>query len=246
MKTNSLYESKGKPVLDFLGAAFGFVLLTPVFLIIAVLTKLTSRGPVFFRQTRVGQFEKEFRIFKFRSMTGSATGCGSALTTANDPRVTPLGRWLRRTKLDELPQLINVLRGDMSLVGPRPEVPEYVATYSEGQLRVLLVKPGITGLVAMNNVKEEELLAAQQDKHAFYRTVLLPAKLKLDLLYCEDVRFTEDLRILFGTFLKIFNRSADFTSPLLPKTAETNFAVAHRHATNRFPSPIRFANPPKE
>lgn len=219
MTKHSFYEPVGKRILDLLGATFGLLVLAPVFAVVAVLVRLTSRGPVFFRQTRVGQFEKSFRIFKFRSMTNSGSGRGAMLTTAADPRVTQLGRWLRRTKLDELPQLFNVLLGHMSLVGPRPEVPEYVATYSEDQLRVLIAKPGITGLVAMNNVKEEELLASQDDKHAFYQDVLLPAKLRLDLLYCENVRFTEDLRILVGTFCKIFNRATDTSSPLLP-TAE--------------------------
>jgi len=198
----------GKPALDLLGSVFGLVVLSPVFLLVAVLIKATSRGPVFFRQLRVGQFEKRFRIFKFRSMTAAGTGRGALLTKAGDPRITPLGRWLRKSKMDELPQLINVFLGQMSLVGPRPEVPEYVAAYTGDQMRVLLAKPGITGLVAMNNVQEEELLADQEDKDHFYRTVLLPAKLKLDLLYCENICFTEDLRILFATFLKIFRRSA--------------------------------------
>jgi lipopolysaccharide/colanic/teichoic acid biosynthesis glycosyltransferase len=212
----SFYQRNGKRIIDLLGAISGLILLTPLFLIVAVLIKLTSRGPVFFRQIRVGQFKKLFYIFKFRSMTGGGSGRGALLTTAADPRVTPLGRWLRKSKCDELPQLINVLAGDMSLVGPRPEVPEYVAAYSKDHLRVLFAKPGITGLVAMNNVKEEELLAAQDDKHAFYQSVLLPANLKLDLCYCDNIRLAEDLRILFGTFFKIFHRSAAGASPLLP------------------------------
>jgi lipopolysaccharide/colanic/teichoic acid biosynthesis glycosyltransferase len=212
---HTLYQRVGKRTVDVLGAIFGLVVLAPVFLFIAVLVIAASRGPVFFRQTRVGQFGKLFRIFKFRSMTGSGSGRGALLTTARDPRVTPLGQWLRTSKLDELPQLINVLLGEMSLVGPRPEVPEYVATYSEDQRRVLLAKPGITGLVAMNNVQEEDLLAAQDDKDHFYQTVLLPAKLRVDLLYCEDVRLKEDLRILFGTFFKIFHRSDGTKSPLI-------------------------------
>jgi lipopolysaccharide/colanic/teichoic acid biosynthesis glycosyltransferase len=218
MADSSFYQRTGKRIVDVLAAAFGLLLLAPIFFLIAVLIKLTSRGPVFFRQTRVGQFEKPFRMFKFRSMTGAGSGPGALLTCAADPRVTPLGRWLRKSKLDELPQLINVLRGEMSLVGPRPEVPEYVAVYSEDQLRVLLVKPGITGLVAINNVREEELLAAQTDKHSFYQSVLLPAKLKLDLLYCREIRLSEDLRILFATFFKIFQRSAASASPLLPNS----------------------------
>jgi lipopolysaccharide/colanic/teichoic acid biosynthesis glycosyltransferase len=213
--SHTFYTIYGKRAVDLAGAISGLIALAPLFTVVAALVKATSRGPVFFRQTRVGRFETHFRIFKFRSMTGSGSGRGALLTTACDPRVTPVGRWLRASKIDELPQLINVLLGEMSLVGPRPEVSEYVATYSEAQRRVLLAKPGITGLVAMNNIQEEELLAAQADKHHFYQSVLLPAKLRLDLQYCDDVRFTEDLRILFGTFFKIFRRSRATRSPLL-------------------------------
>jgi lipopolysaccharide/colanic/teichoic acid biosynthesis glycosyltransferase len=148
-------------------------------------------------------------------MAGSSFGRGSLLTTTDDPRVTRVGRWLRKAKLDELPQLINVLRGEMSLVGPRPEVPEYVAVYTDDQKRVLLAKPGITGLVAMNNVLEEDLLGAQEDKDLFYKNVLLPAKLQLDLAYCANVSFTKDLRILFGTCLRIFHRSTSAGSVLM-------------------------------
>jgi lipopolysaccharide/colanic/teichoic acid biosynthesis glycosyltransferase len=203
----TFYARFGKRGLDILGASVGLVLLAPAFMIIAVFVKATSRGPIFFRQIRAGQFDKPFRIFKFRSMTGSGSGPGTQLTRAGDPRITSLGCFLRRAKLDELPQLINVLLGQMSLVGPRPEVPEYVAIYSDEQRRVLLAIPGITGLAAMNNIREEELLAAQEDKHHYYQVVLLPAKLKMDLQYCNDVRLSKDLRILFGTFLKIVNRS---------------------------------------
>ncbi len=209
------YERFGKRALDLSGALFGLIVLAPLFAIISVLVKATSPGPVFFRQTRVGQFNKPFRIFKFRSMARSSSGRGALLTAACDPRVTGVGRWLRTSKFDELPQLLNVLLGQMSLVGPRPEVSEYVATYSEAQRRVLSAKPGITGLVAMNNVQEEELLAAQEDKHHFYQTVLLPAKLMLDLRYCENVRLAEDLRILFGTFLNIFRKSSGSSSGLV-------------------------------
>lgn len=211
---HTFYTRVGKRVLDFVGAIFGLIVLSPVFLAIALLIKATSRGPVFFRQTRVGHLEKPFRIFKLRSMTGTASGRGALLTAATDPRVTPLGRWLRKSKLDELPQLINVLLGDMSLVGPRPEVPEYVAAYSEDQFQVFLAKPGITGLVAMNNIEEEVLLATQKDKDHFYRAVLLPAKLRLDILYVQDIRLVEDLRILLATLFKLFCRT-DATTPLL-------------------------------
>jgi lipopolysaccharide/colanic/teichoic acid biosynthesis glycosyltransferase len=225
--SGTFYKRTGKRALDLLLTVGGLVVLSPLFAVVAILIKLTSPGPVFFRQIRAGQFDQPFRIFKFRSMRtvssaaaitnagDDANSSGALLTKAGDPRITAIGRWLRATKVDELPQLLNVLAGHMSLVGPRPEVPEYVAVYTTRQRRVLLARPGITGLVAMNNVHEEELLAAQPDKHIFYQTVLLPAKLAWDLQYCENIRLTEDLRILFGTFFKIFRRSTELQSPLL-------------------------------
>lgn len=219
--SNGFYVRFGKRGIDLFGAIFGLFLLGPPCLLVALLVRITSRGPVFFRQVRIGQFGNAFRIFKFRTMTAGKPGRGALLTTTGDPRITPLGRWLRKSKLDELPQLINVLRGEMSLVGPRPEVAEYVAAYSDSQRRVLQAKPGITGLVAMNNVLEEDLLQAQEDKDLFYRTVLLPAKLRLDLHYCENVRLAEDLRILLGTFLKIFHRSASASSLIQAPEKET-------------------------
>lgn len=212
----TFYQQYGKRALDLLGAIFGLVLLAPLFLIVSLLVKVTSRGPVFFRQVRVGQFGQRFRIFKFRSMTGSGSGRGARLTKAGDPRITAIGRFLRKSKLDELPQLINVVLGQMSLVGPRPEVPEYVAAYSETERRVLAEKPGVTGLVAMNNFREEDLLAAHEDKDLFYRTVLLPAKLKLDLAYCDDVRFSQDLKMVFATVFRMFRKPARKWRSVIP------------------------------
>jgi lipopolysaccharide/colanic/teichoic acid biosynthesis glycosyltransferase len=144
-------------------------------------------------------------------------GRGSLLTAAGDPRITPLGTWLRKTKIDELPQLINVLLGEMSLVGPRPEVAEYTAAYGEKKEIVLLVKPGITGPSA--NVYEEELLASQTDKEAFYLTSVLPAKLELDVSYCQNVRLGTDLKLLFGTFTALSRRIAEVCKPLPLKLA---------------------------
>jgi len=216
MNNHTLYARFGKRTVDLFGAIFGLIVLAPLFLVVAILVKATSRGPIFFRQIRVGQFGKPFRIFKFRSMTGSSSGRGALLTKTGDPRITPLGRWLRSFKLDELPQLINVFLGQMSLVGPRPEVPEYVAAYSEAERRVLLAKPGVTGLVAMNNFREEDLLATQQDREHFYRTVLLPAKLKLDQAYCENVRFSRDLTMIFATVFRMFRKPARRWSSVVP------------------------------
>lgn len=136
---------------------------------------------------------------------------GSLLTAAGDPRITSLGRWLRRSKLDELPQLINVFIGDMSLVGPRPEVPAYVQAYAEMYKPVLLAKPGITGLSA--NAYEEELLASHADKETFYLRTVLPAKLKLDAAYCQNVRLSVDLQLIFKTLQTVFARIREICSP---------------------------------
>src|SRR5215467_14124175 len=192
----TFYFRVGKRYFDAVIAFTALVLLTPLFLLTAIAIKFTSRGPVFFRQTRVGQLGRPFRIFKFRSMTGTSYGNGSLLTAAGDPRITPLGRWLRRTKIDEFPQLINVVCGDMSLVGPRPEVSEYVALYTERQREVLRVKPGITGPAANDYIDEELLLAGQPDKEAFYVSTILPAKLEYDIAYSKRVRFRDDLLII--------------------------------------------------
>jgi len=198
------YTRFGKRVVDLLGAIVGLLVLTPFFAVIAVLVKATSRGPIFFQQIRVGQFERPFRIFKFRSMRGSALGRGSLLTAAGDPRITRVGRWLRKSKMDELPQLINVLLGQMSLVGPRPEVPEYTAAYSLEQRRVFQQKPGITSPAAIHNVREEELLTCHSDKHDFYLSILLPRKLEMDLEYCANISLIEDMKCILATIGCIF------------------------------------------
>jgi lipopolysaccharide/colanic/teichoic acid biosynthesis glycosyltransferase len=200
----TLYKRFGKRALDLAGSILGLMVLSPVMLIVAVLVKATSRGSVFFRQTRVGRYGRPFRIFKFRSMKGRASGPGALLTAAGDPRITPIGRFLRKTKLDELPQLINVLLGQMSLVGPRPEVPEYTAAYSPEQRRILREKPGITSPAAMAHLREEELLAAQPDKHNFYLMYLLPAKLNIDLKYCTDISLIVDVKCILATVARLF------------------------------------------
>jgi lipopolysaccharide/colanic/teichoic acid biosynthesis glycosyltransferase len=200
----TFYKRFGKRALDLAGSALGLIIFCPVMLILAVLVKATSRGTILFRQTRVGQYERPFRIFKFRSMKGTASGPGALLTAAGDSRITPIGRFLRKTKLDELPQLINVLVGHMSLVGPRPEVHEYTAAYSTEQRRVLREKPGITGPAALTNFREEELLARQPDKQHFYLTYLLPAKLDIDLKYCAEVSFILDVKYILATVARLF------------------------------------------
>ncbi len=205
-ETSSLYLRSGKRWLDVTCTAVGLIVLSPLLAIVAAAVKLTSRGPALFRQIRLGQFGKPFWMFKFRTMVEGASA-GSSLTAAGDPRITPLGAWLRKTKIDELPQLFNVFLGDMSLVGPRPEVPEYTAGYTERQKRVFAAKPGVTG--PSINVYEEELLARQFDKESFYLKTILPAKLEIDIQYAESVTFRGDLKLILATFPKIFGRLRD-------------------------------------
>lgn len=200
----TFYGSYGKRWFDATASAAGLLVLSPVLLGVAIAVRLTSEGPVFFRQVRTGQYGRPFRIFKFRTMSEDAAGCRYLITAADDLRITRLGRWLRRTKIDELPQLINVLLGDMSLVGPRPELPGYTNVYAAKYRRVLLAKPGITGPSANEYILEEYLLVGRHDKENFYAAEILPRKLELDLIYCEEIRFFGDIKLIFQTFRKIF------------------------------------------
>ncbi|MEW6580001.1 MAG: sugar transferase, partial [Chloroflexota bacterium] len=163
---------------DLLASAIGLVFLSPLFALIALLIRLSSPGPIFYRARRVGRCGREFTLYKFRSMVANADRQGPGITTAGDPRVTPIGRVLRRTKLDELPQLWNVLRGDMSLVGPRPEDPRYVALYTPEQRRVLDVRPGITSLASIEYRHEEAVLRGPDWEQRYIREVM-PAKLTI-------------------------------------------------------------------
>ena len=190
--------SMGKRMFDIAGATLGLVLAGPLLLILAVEIKIESRGPVFFRGVRVGLHGHRFRIFKFRSMVADAEQSGPGITAAGDSRVTRLGRLLRRFKLDELPQLLNVLKGEMSLVGPRPEDPRYVAHYTAEQRRVLSIRPGITGAASVR-YRHEEVLLRGPDWETVYLTVIMPDKLKIDLAYIEHWSFGSDLKVLVQT-----------------------------------------------
>ena len=214
---NSFYHRAGKRWFDASSSLCGLVILSPLFFLVGVLIKLTTRGPVFFKQVRIGQFGRPFRIIKFRTMVAEHPAQpGPLLTVAGDPRITRFGKWLRKTKVDELPQLINVLCGEMSLVGPRPEIPKYTQSYTEKQKTILLERPGITGLSA--NVYEEELLVGQSDKEGYYLSTVLPAKLRIDIEYCENIGFVSDLKLVFTTFFKIFARLTEY-SKRLPSTS---------------------------
>lgn len=196
---SGFYVRFGKKLFDFVAAAAGLVIAAPLLLLCAIAVRLESRGPIFFRQWRVGQNGKPFQIIKFRSMVPGADKQGLKITASGDPRITKVGRLLRRSKMDELPQLFNVLRGEMSLVGPRPEVPEYTAKYSHGERKVLEVKPGITGPASLAHIDEEQLLAGRADKEYFYVSTIMRRKLQIDLAYCRNMSFREDMKNLFLT-----------------------------------------------
>ena len=178
-------------LLDVIASVVGLVILSPLLAVLAAAVKLSSTGPVLHRGERVGAGGKLFTLYKFRSMRlGQA---GPAITRANDPRITTVGRFLRRTKLDELPQLINVLRGDMSLVGPRPEVPRYVLLYDAEQRRILLARPGITSPASLLYRAEEEQLVGEEWERYYVETIMR-AKLRIDLEYLDRRSVASDLR----------------------------------------------------
>lgn len=178
-------------------------LLLPVFILIAIWIKIDSHGPVFYLQERIGLNRIPFRIFKFRTMRINADLQGLLTVGGRDPRVTASGYYLRKFKLDELPQLINVVIGNMSLVGPRPEVKKYVDLYSQTQMKVLTVKPGITDYASIEYADENELLARSADPEKTYIEEVMPAKLQLNLKYIEEQGVLTDLRIIFQTIQKI-------------------------------------------
>jgi lipopolysaccharide/colanic/teichoic acid biosynthesis glycosyltransferase len=190
-----------KRLFDVAASLVALIVLSPLFALIALAVKLTSAGPVFYRGERVGRGGKPFRILKFRTMYANADG--PAITQGGDARVTPLGRFLRRLKLDELPQLVNVLRGEMSVVGPRPEAPAYVALYSDGERRVLSVRPGLTSPASLRYCNEEALLAGD-DWHDRYVNEIMRDKLRDDLNYIDTRTFLGDLRLVARTFLSLF------------------------------------------
>lgn len=201
----TFYCRLGKRAFDAVAAALGLVAASPLLLACAVAIRVDSSGPIFFRQRRVGQRGRPFNIIKFRTMAHRSEKYGLRITAGGDPRITSSGKWLRKLKLDELPQLLNVLKGDMSLVGPRAEVPEYLIHYDSDQLKVLEVKPGITGLAALTFIDEERILAGHPDKETFYIHTLIPLKLELDLSYCQRVTFLNDLRLILSTLRKLSN-----------------------------------------
>jgi lipopolysaccharide/colanic/teichoic acid biosynthesis glycosyltransferase len=195
-----------KRLVDIVGSAVGLVLLAPVFGVAALWVAIDSPGPILFRQQRVGRGGKAFEMLKLRTMRVGAQK-GSKITIGEDPRVTRSGRFLRRFKIDELPQLVNVFRGDMSLVGPRPEVEHYVKLYpADARSRIASVRPGITGLASLEFRNENELLGSAGDPEAMYVQEILPAKLAYDLRYVDEQSVLLDLRIITRTVLAVFTR----------------------------------------
>lgn len=189
-----------KRLFDILASGCGLLVLSPIFIIVAIWIKLDSPGPVFYRQTRVGRHNKDFRIFKFRSMRVGSDKGSLVTIGGRDPRVTRSGYFIRKFKIDELPQLINVFTGDMSLVGPRPEVRHYVNYWTPEQMRVLDVRPGITDPASIRFRNENELLEKVQDPERYYIDVIMQEKIKLYLEYVEKSSFWYDIKLIFQTF----------------------------------------------
>lgn len=196
------HRNRMKRPFDIVLAAFGLVVLSPLLLVIAVWIRLDSPGPVFFRQERVGRFGRPFRIHKFRTMALGAERHGPGLTVGDDPRITRAGKALRRAKLDELPQLIDVLAGTMSWVGPRPELARYVALYPSAlRVKVLSVRPGITDAASIEFRDESTLLATAADPERAYVDVVLPAKLRLACAYVDQASLVHDMRLIVRTLV---------------------------------------------
>jgi lipopolysaccharide/colanic/teichoic acid biosynthesis glycosyltransferase len=203
-----------KRVFDLFGAALALLLAAPLMALAALAIKLDSPGPVFFRQQRVGRGGRLFRVHKFRTMVADAPARGPALTVGDDARITRVGRWLRHSKLDELPQLLDVLAGDMSLVGPRPEVPQYVAHYPAAlRDKVLALKPGITDPVSLAFADESALLARAADPEREYVEVILPRKLRASADYAERATLASDLGVIARTLWLLARRSGRRGAP---------------------------------
>ncbi len=193
-----------KRLFDIITALIGLIVLLPFLLIIALLIVADGKGGPFFKQTRVGRNGTPFYLFKFRTMRPRSESTGKLTIGSDDPRITRIGHFLRNYKLDEVPQLWNILKGDMSLVGPRPEVPEYVDIYTEEERKVLEVRPGLTDEASLAYFNEDELLARAADPEAEYRERILPEKLRLNRQYVEEQGFRKDLSIILRTLRKVF------------------------------------------
>ena len=191
-----------KRIFDIISSLFGLILLSPFMIIIAILIKLDSKGPIFFKQVRVTKNGREFKIFKYRTMKVGSDKY-SQITVGKDSRITKVGDFLRKYKLDEIPQLINVLIGDMSLVGPRPEVPKYVALYTEEQREILKVRAGITDYASIEFSNENDILANETDPEKAYIEKIMPRKIELNKKYLSEISVMTDIKIILLTIKKI-------------------------------------------
>lgn len=192
-----------KRIFDIASSAIGLIALSPLFLLLAVWIKIDSTGPVFYRQQRVGKGNRDFYLYKFRSMKVGSDRQGLITVGGRDARITRSGYFIRKYKLDEFPQLINVLKGEMSIVGPRPEVRKYVEMYDAEQLAVLNVRPGITDPASIRYRNENELLGEAADPERYYREVIMPDKLRINLEYINNASFRKDIKLIFATFAEI-------------------------------------------
>lgn len=213
-----------KRAFDIVAAACGLVLLLPVFVMVALLVRCKDGGPAFYRQTRIGRHGRSFRIWKFRTMVDGADRIGPPLTAGRDPRITPIGHWLRKFKFDEIPQLLNVLTGEMSLVGPRPEVPQYVDLYNSNQRRVLDIRPGITDPASLKYFNEHELLANSDDPERDYVEQIMPEKIHINLEYAAGATLRTDVLVIVRTLVRIVVRRRG------PKRVSPHTLIGERHA----------------
>ena len=195
-----------KRLFDIIASGMGLICLSPLFFVFSIWIKCDSQGPVFYRQVRVGRGNKDFSLFKFRSMRPDSDKLGLITVGGRDPRVTRSGYYIRKYKLDEFPQLINVFLGDMSLVGPRPEVRKYVEMYTPEQMKVLSVRPGITSLASIRYRNENDILAAAEDPDKCYIEQVMPDKLAIDLEYVKQATLLNDIRLIFSTFKEIITK----------------------------------------
>ena len=194
-----MYKKYGKRVFDLMATMLGGILLLPIIIVIAVWIKLSSKGPLFYVQKRVGRNFEAFNLYKFRSMVVDADQKGPSVTSGDDPRITKVGKIIRKTKIDELPQLLNVLKGDMSLVGPRPEVMKFVEEKKEAYQKVLSVRPGITDNAAIEFRNEETMMEQYEDKEKAYIDIILPKKITLYNEYIENISLMYDMQLILKT-----------------------------------------------
>lgn len=201
-----------KRVFDVFMSIIGILILMPVFIMISAIIKIDSKGGIFYKQQRVGRNKASFVLYKFRTMRNGADKKGLLTVGDDDVRITKSGRWLRKYKIDEFPQLLNILKGDMSFVGPRPEVSKYVELYNENQQKIFDVKPGITDWASIKYIDENEILASVPNPEEYYINVIMPSKTDMNLKYVEDHNFLVDLKIIFLTVKNIFIKDRELVN----------------------------------